>query len=455
MSFSNSMRRAVSGHTRALALVLVPLSLFACARRQAVTDGFRAGGDTGELTRLHERYRVAAIGTREFTHGDLWSALGPLVDAPGGPERDEAGRSAEGRPIYRVRYGAGPTRVLLWSQMHGNESTATMALADLFRFLAEAPDDPRARRLAERLTIEAVPMLNPDGAERFQRRNALGIDINRDARALATPEGRILRTVHERFRPQFGFNLHDQDIRARVGTSDRLAAIALLAPPFSPSREDNAVRMRAKRVAAVVRMAAEPLVAGHVARYDDTFNPRAFGDLMQSWGTSTVLIESGGWRNDPEKQYLRRVNFVALLTVLDAIATDAYAGADPARYEELPENGRPVNDLLVRGSTVVIPGLEPYRADVTVNFADPLARRGGRIVEVGDLAEAAARDTIDASGLFLHPGPEALAQDGPGRPALMVDRPASFVLRRGRDPASDVVWRMVADGSRRTPPAVQ
>jgi hypothetical protein len=452
MRFLSSTRGAASA--RALAVVLVPLSLFACARRQAVTGGFRAGADTGELTRLHERYRVGAIGTREFTHRELWTALGPLVDAAGGPERDEAGRSAEGRPIYRVRYGAGPTRVLLWSQMHGNESTATMALADLFRFLAEAPDDPRARRLAERLTIEAVPMLNPDGAERFQRRNAMGIDINRDARAQATPEGRLLRAVHERFRPHFGFNLHDQDIRARVGTSDRLAAIALLAPPFSPSREDNAVRMRAKRVAAVVRMAAEPLVAGHVARYDDTFNPRAFGDLMQSWGTSTVLIESGGWRNDPEKQYLRRVNFVALLTALDAIATEAYAAADPARYEELPENGRSVNDLLVRGSTVVVPGLEPYRADVTINFADPLARRGGRIVEVGDLAESAARDTIDATGLFLHPGPEALAPDVPGRPALTVDRPASFVLRRGRDAASEVVWRMEADTSRRTPPPV-
>lgn len=453
MRLPGPMRLAACG--RALAVVLVPLALFACARRQALTDGFRAGADTAELTRLHERYRVAALGTREFTHRELWSALGPLVDAAGGPEREEAGRSAEGRPIYRVRYGAGPTRVLLWSQMHGNESTATMALADLFRFLAEAPDDPRARRLAERLTIEAVPMLNPDGAERFQRRNAMGIDVNRDARAQATPEGRLLRAEHERFRPHFGFNLHDQDVRARVGTSDRLAAIALLAPPFGPTPEDNAVRMRAKRVAAVVRMAAEPLVAGHVTRYDDTFNPRAFGDLMQSWGTSTVLIEAGGWRNDPEKQYLRRVNFVALLAALDAIATESYTVADPTRYEELPENGRAVNDLLVRGSTIVVPGLEPYRADVTINFADPLARRGGRIVEVGDLAESAARDTIDATGLFLHPGPESLAQDVPGRAALMVDRPASFVLRRGRDPASAVVWRIDADTSRRAPPPIQ
>jgi hypothetical protein len=38
---------------------------------------------------------------------------------------------------------------------------------------------------------------------------------------------------------------------------------------------------------------------------------------------------------------------------------------------------------------------------------------------------------------------------------LMVDRPASFVLRRGRDAASEVVWRMEADTSRRTPTPVQ
>jgi hypothetical protein len=434
---------------RATLPLLAVLSIAGCVRAAPSSDAFRDDAAIAELVRLHEQHRVPTLTTRRFTHQELWNALGPIVDAEGGPKREEAGRSAEGRPIYTVTYGRGATRVLLWSQMHGNESTASMALADLFHFLSTADEHPRARRISERLTIVAVPMLNPDGAERFQRRNAMGIDVNRDARALVTPEARILRVVHQRFRPEFGFNLHDQDVRARVGSSDRLAAIALLAPPFNRAGDDNPVRMRAKRVASVLRAAAEPLVAGHITRYDDTFNPRAFGDLMQSWGTSTVLIESGGWRDDPEKQYLRKVNFVALVSALDAIATESYAAADPLLYEELPENGRSVNDLLVRGATIVLPGIEPYRADLSINFADALARRDGRIMEVGDLADAAARDTIDATGLYLHPAPEVLVQESPDRPPLTVDSPAAFVLRRGPTAASQPVWSVGANGYRR------
>lgn len=401
-------------------------------------------GETDELAALHERYRVAAIATRRFTHAQLWGVLGPIVDgspalADGSPAlaREEIGRSAEGRPLYLVRYGRGPTAVLLWSQMHGDESTATLALADLLHYLGTAPGDARARRLAERLTIWMIPMLNPDGAERFQRRNAQGIDVNRDARALTTPEGRVLREAQRRLQPAFGFNLHDQNVRTPVAGTERIAAIALLAPPFDETRADNEVRLRAARVAAVVRHAVEPLVGGHLARYDDTYNPRAFGDGMQRWGTSTVLIESGAWRDDPEKQFLRRVNFVALLAALDAIASGAYAAVDPAGYRGLPFNGRPVNDLLVRGGTVVVPGLPPFRADLAVDYAEPLHRRGGRLADVGDLAEASARDTLEVGGLFVHlPA---------GTRAVSLGMPASFVVRRGAEPTSAGLW-IVEDG---------
>ncbi|HEX7089606.1 MAG TPA: serine hydrolase [Longimicrobiales bacterium] len=395
--------------------------------------------DVAELLALHDRYRLPALEEREFTHAEYWGAVGPIVDGAGNLSREEVGRSAEGRPLYLVRFGSGPTTVLLWSQMHGDESTATMALADIFHLFARNPTAPRVRALAERLTVLFIPMLNPDGAERFQRRNAQGIDVNRDARRLATPEAQTLKAVRDRYRPAFGFNLHDQNVRTRVGSTDRLAAIALLAPRPNATREESPGQLRAKKVAATIRAAIEPLVPGHIARYDDTFNPRAFGDLMQSWGTSTVLIESGGWQDDPEKQYLRRVNFVAILTALGAIATGAYEQADVAAYETLLENGRAVNDLLVLGGTVVVPGLPPYRADLAVNFEEPLERRGGRIVEIGDLAELEARDTIDARGLFVHPLPAALADAPGGGRWIRVGAPASFALRRGPEARSEAV----------------
>lgn len=393
------------------------------------------------LLEIQARHQEPAITRRHFTHERLWQALGPRVDGAPGLEREVVGRSAEGRELYAVTYGSGPTRVLLWSQMHGDESTATMALADIFNFLAAEPDHPLAARLRDRLTVVAIPMLNPDGAERFQRRNAYGVDVNRDAVALVTPEARTLKRVQERFDPQFGFNLHDQNVRTRVGQSERLAAIALLAPAYDEARSINEVRARAIRVAAVVRGAVEPLVPGLVARYDDSFNPRAFGDLMQAWGVSTVLIESGGFRNDPEKQHLRKANFVALLTALDAIATESYRAADPQAYHALPRNGPAVNDVLVRGGTVVVPGLAPTSVDLSINFEDALARTDGRVVDIGDLSHVSARDTIEAGGLFIHPEPSMLVRSA-GRPVLSPGAEASFTLRAGMAAESRPVLRV-------------
>ncbi len=104
---------------------------------------------------------------------------------------EKIGESLEGRAINHVTVGTGPIGVLLWSQMHGDEPTATSALFDVFEYLRRHREDRRSRRILSRLTLHVVPMLNPDGAERFQRRNAQSIDINRDALRLQTPEGRV------------------------------------------------------------------------------------------------------------------------------------------------------------------------------------------------------------------------------------------------------------------------
>ncbi len=393
-----------------------------------------------ELAELHDAYQLPALLHRKFTHAELWEVLGPLADEAAVLEREEIGRSAEGRPLYAVRCGEGPLRVLLWSQMHGDEPTHTMGLADLLHYLAREPDDARARRILEALTLVAVPMLNPDGAERFRRFNAQGIDMNTDARAWVTPELRSLRALYERFRPDFAFNLHDQNVRARVGSTRRLAAMALLACPFNEAGEDDDVRLRGKRLAAVIRRAVDPLIGGHVTRYSDAYEPRGMGEHMQRAGTSTVLVEMGGWPNDPEKQFLRKVSFVALLSALESLADGSYARAPLEEYHALETNSRMVVDLLVSGGTMVAPGLEPYRADVGVHFEAPLDLRNGTIAQLGDLADYLGRETLDATGLFLHPGPAALTPGVGERPTLEVGNDADFVLRRGPEGESEPVW---------------
>ena len=49
----------------------------------------------------------------------------------------KVGQSVEGRSLNMLSFGTGETRLLLWSQMHGDEPTATAALLAIFNFLAK------------------------------------------------------------------------------------------------------------------------------------------------------------------------------------------------------------------------------------------------------------------------------------------------------------------------------
>jgi hypothetical protein len=384
-----------------------------------------------------ERYRVAAIQGRRFTHDEYWRAIQPSIGTA--PFRtEEIGRSMNGRAIRAITYGTGATTVLLWSQMHGDESTASMALADIFAFLAANDASPIRQHLRDSLTITFVPMLNPDGAELFQRQNAAGIDVNRDARELATPEARALKGIRDRLTPDFGFNLHDQNARTRAGRDGEQVAIALLAPAFDESRSYDSVRTRARLVAAGIARALDAEIPGRVAGYDDTFNPRAFGDLIQQWGTSTVLIESGALPDDPEKQRLRGITGAAILSALDAIATGSYRTEDTISYERLPRNTGGAVDVLVLGGQLVLPGHPPLRADIALNYDEPVARTGPRLRDVGDLAEMVAIDTIDATGMFLHPEERAITKRAEHE-WLRLGAPGVFVIRRGPEATSAVV----------------
>lgn len=388
---------------------------------------------------LADRARVEAIAQRRFTQAQFWRAIEPSVRS-GKFVVAAVGQSMQGRELRTYTFGRGATRVFLWSQMHGDEATATMALADVFAVLGGSASHPLTALVERELTVTFLPMLNPDGAEVFQRENAAGIDINRDVRRLASPEARTLKAVRDAVQPHFGFNLHDQGARTRVGDGEQ-AAIALLPPAADSARSYGPVRARARKVAAWLATDFGNVLPGRIAKYDDTFNPRAFGDAMQAWGTSTVLIESGALPGDPQKQRLRAYNAAAILGVLEAIAGGAYEKADPVAYEQLRFNRGGAYDLLVTGATVVIPGVGTSRNDVAINFDDSVARVGGRIREMGDLEGAVALDTLRLDGLFLHPDPDAVTQVA-GSSWLPIGAPARFVVRESAHPRSRELRRI-------------
>jgi Zinc carboxypeptidase len=330
-------------------------------------------------------------------------------------EVEEVGRSIQGRPISLLSLGRGPRQVLLWSQMHGDEPSATPALLDLTRYLLEA-SDPAAAAILERFTLRMVPMLNPDGAQRYVRRNAQAIDINRDALRLVTPEGRLLKDLRDRFDPELGFNLHDQDRRTTVGDTGHLATIALLAVAGDAEGTMTPGRARAKRVCASVVRTLSLFVAGGISRYDEDWNPRAFGDNLTAWGTPVVLIESGGIPPGLSYDDLTRLDFVAILGALSGLARNDLADVDPALYESLERNAdHHWVDVLVSGAEVWQPEAgEPYRADVGFDLEDadpvvascPSATAAGpsAIREVGDGHLLAAARRVEASGRLLTPG---------------------------------------------------
>ena len=361
-----------------------------------------------ELFESYDSFQATEITSCRFTQTDVLKWLQSMKEQHLFTTQP-LGTSGEGRTISLYSIGSGSTNVMLWSQMHGDEPTATMALVDIFNFFKKNRDHILTKTIREKLTVLTIPMLNPDGAERFTRRNAQLVDLNRDALALETPEARILKETRNKYQPEYGFNLHDQDPRLTVGTTKKITAIALLAPSTDESRSDNPVRVIAKNVASVVAQVLNLFIPGHLAKWDDTFEPRAFGDTIQKWGTSTVLVESGGWKGDPNKFFIRKLNCIALLITLYAIAAGESTQADVQVYEQIPFNMKLGYDYIIRNAVLQINNQTlPIRVDVGINFelrrnnsTDSL-EQVATIVDIGDLSTfTALEEEVHAQGAAL------------------------------------------------------
>jgi hypothetical protein len=360
------------------------------------------------LYSTYEKYKEPTLDKRRIKHADIQPLINKLSANPKFKVA-VVGKSIEGRNLSLISIGTGATDVFLWSQMHGDEPTATQAIFDIFNFLGSGDFQTEKENILKNLKLHFLPMLNPDGAEVYQRRNTLGIDINRDALALQSPEGRTLKRVRDSLEADFGFNLHDQSTYYNAERTDKPATISYLAPAFNYEKDINEVRANAMKVIVYMNQIIQKYAPGQVGRYNDDFEPRAFGDNIQKWGTSAILIESGGFKNDPEKQEIRKLNYVSILSAIYTIANGDYKNIPILDYEKIPENDRKLFDLKLNNITYHLLG-QNYTLDVGIHQMeiDYAANKNfyysSRVVDQGDLSTYYGYETLEGKGYAVAGG---------------------------------------------------
>ncbi len=313
-----------------------------------------------------------------------------------GFEREQLTKSLLGRDIYSYRWGNGKKKVLVWSQMHGNEPSGSFALWGLMKKLKAGELDT----LKDKIELRMIPILNPDGTLKFSRLNAIGVDLNRDARSRSTPEIKALFKEIWDWKADWAFNLHDQRNIFNVSGTPKPSSIALLSPSVDESRKLTKTRKDVMKLVADCLPSIEKHIPGHIARFTDEFYPRASGDVIQSLGVRCLLIECGAYPNDPMREKPVAMNELFLESALQSIANDSYRNADILGYQSIPENDKKLFDFLIRNVVY-----EDVVCDIGFLYKEELHRNELRskllVTEVGDLSDHFGHREEDLRGEVL------------------------------------------------------
>lgn len=296
-----------------------------------------------EYLELFDCYKQQNLSGRYITNDHIEPILNGLSDEF---KVLKIGKSVLDKPIYSVEIGFGKTKILMWSQMHGNESTTTKAVFDVFNLLNS--DSEFANSIKSSFTILCIPILNPDGAKFYTRENALNIDLNRDAKDLTQPESLLLRSVFDNFKPDYCYNLHDQRSIYGVGDSNLPATVSFLAPAFNIDRDVNLNRQKAINIIANMNTELQKYIPGQIGRFDDTFNENCVGDTFQSLGVPTILFEAGHFKDDYEREITRIYIFVGILTSFVSINENDIVLNKNNKYLSIPQNKVSFYDFVYR-----------------------------------------------------------------------------------------------------------
>ena len=266
----------------------------------------------------------------------------------GAPPLECIGYSVEGLPIFAATIGRGPQKILAWSQMHGNETTSTRALLRLIPYLLS-----RHTNGMKHCCLRIIFQLNPDGAKRYTRQNANGVDLNRDAQAQTQPETKALLQELHLFQPNYCLNLHGQRTIYSAGDPSTPASLSFLAPSADKTRSLTPARKVAMRLITSIANAHEQTTQWAIGRYDDAFNLNCTGDYFTAQGIPTLLFEAGHFPEDYHRDETVLLFLKSLQTTIESIANQHFNTISPALYFRIPENQKTLCDLIFQNVTTV------------------------------------------------------------------------------------------------------
>lgn len=343
------------------------------------------------LQSTFNKYKTEVISHRYITNKHIEPLLSKLDT---NVSITTIGNSVKGLPIYGLELGTGNKRVLMWSQMHGNESTTTKACFDLLNYLTEDT------KILKSCTLFIIPILNPDGAEAYTRVNANNIDLNRDAQYLTQPESLVLKSTFDAFNPDFCFNLHGQRTIFSAGSNNISATISFLAPAQDKACTITENRKIAMELIAGMNKSLQNIIPNGVGIYDDAFNINCVGDTFQSKNVPTILFEAGHYIEDYSREEVRKLIFGSLINALEIISTNESLGNNYELYFDIPQNQKLFYDIIIRNAKVFIESKEEI-VDIAFQYEEVLgdARVNfiPKIINFGNLSHFFGHKEMDAS----------------------------------------------------------